>query len=69
MKTYRILSIILIALILGEFVLMLIAFTQFFIDGGVLVAMILAGMMLKRAYTHKKESEDRSEDGSLKPEE
>ena len=63
MKTYRIMSVILIALILGEFVLMLIAllksdFTQFFIDGGVLVAMIIAGALLMRAYRHKKEMEE-----------
>ena len=64
MKTYRIMSIILIALILGEFALMLTAlfksdFTQFFIDGGVLIAMIIAGTLLLRAYRHKKDAEEK----------
>ena len=63
MKTYRIMAVILILLILGEFVLMLTAlfksdFTQFFVDGGVLVAMIIAGMLLKRAYRHREDAEE-----------
>lgn len=62
MKTYRIMAVILIALILGEFALMIVAllrgeYSQFFIDGGVLVAMILAGLLLKRAVAHEREKE------------
>ncbi len=70
MKTYRIMSVILIALILGEFALMLAAlfksdFTQFFVDGGVLVAMIIAGTLLLRAYRHKKEADqEQKEEGA-----
>ena len=67
MKTYRIMSVILIVLILGEFVLMLTAlfksdFTQFFVDGGVLVAMIIAGTLLLRAYRHKKETDGKQKE-------
>ena len=69
MKTYRIMSVILIALILGEFTLMLIAlfrsdFTQFFVDGGVLVAMIIAGTLLLRAWRHKKEADQEKKEGA-----
>jgi len=69
MKTYRIMAVILIALILGEFALMVIAllqgkFSQFFIDGSVLIAMILAGVLLLRGFRHKREAEEKEKEGS-----
>ena len=67
MKTYRIMAVILIVLILAEFAMMAIAlfkgeYSQFFIDGGVLVAMLIASLLLRRAVKHRKEAEAQAEE-------
>ena len=70
MKTYRVMAVVLIILILAEFVMMAIAlfkgnYTQFSIDGGVLIAMILAGFLLKRAVKHREEQEEAGKEAEV----
>lgn len=63
MKLLNILSAVLIVLIVGCFafmmtMLILSNFNAFFISGGVLVALLLAGVILKKVRQHETEKED-----------